>query len=97
MVVVSDMAVMDVVLCVELLVGAPLSCEASASRITNAVRTFVIVFRIPSGKGPDWVSFHSNSICRSLTSHCVNVLSDMTVAVAAFDQDLLCRLCCSHE
>ena len=44
MVVVSDMVIMDVVLCVELPVGAPLSCEASASCITNAAHTFVIVF-----------------------------------------------------
>ena len=43
-VVVSDMAVTDVVLCGELLVGAPLSCEASASHITNAAHTFMIAF-----------------------------------------------------
>lgn len=97
MVVVSDIAVTDVVLCVELPVGAPLSCEASASHITNAACTFTIVFQILSGKGPDRVSFHSNSICRSLVSHCATVLSDMAAAVSGFDQDLLCRLCCSHK
>ena len=56
---------------------SPLSREASASRITNAARKFAIVFRIPSGNGPDRVSFHSNSICRSRVSHCATVLSDM--------------------
>ena len=50
MVVVSDMVVMDVVLCVELLVGAPLSCEASASHITNAACTFMIVFKFLQGR-----------------------------------------------
>ena len=44
MVVVSDVMVMDVVLYVELAVGAPLSCEAAASHITNAVRKFTMVF-----------------------------------------------------
>jgi hypothetical protein len=76
-VVVSDMVVMDVVLCVELPVGALLSCEASASRMTNAARKFAMAFRIPSGNGPDRFSFQSSSICRSLESHCATVLSDM--------------------
>ena len=74
-VVVSDIT--DVVLHVELPVGAPISCEVSASRITNAARTFAIAFRIPSGKGPDRVNFQSSSICRSRMSHCATVLSDM--------------------
>jgi hypothetical protein len=59
--------------------SSPLPCEASASRITNAARKFAIVFRIPSGNGPDRVSFHSNSIRRSLASHCATVLSDAGV------------------
>jgi hypothetical protein len=56
--------------------SSPLSCEVSASRITNTVRKFTIASRIPSGNGPDQVSFHSNSIRRSLASHCATVLSD---------------------
>jgi hypothetical protein len=43
-VVVSDMAVMDVVLCIEHPPGAPLSCEASASCITNTAYKFAMVF-----------------------------------------------------
>ena len=53
------------------------ACEASASRIANAARKFVIMLQIPSGNGPDWFNFHSNSIQRSLVSHCATVLSDM--------------------
>ena len=67
----------DVLLHLELPVGALLSREASASHITNAACTFVIAFQIPSGKGPDRVSFQSSSICRSRMSHCATVLSDM--------------------
>ena len=59
--------------------SSPLSCEVSASRIANAARKFTIAFRIPSGNGPDRVSFHSNSIRRSLASHCATVLSDAGV------------------
>ena len=59
--------------------SSPLSCEVSASCITNAVRKFTIASRIPSGNGPDRVSFHSNSIRRSLASHCATVLSDVGV------------------
>ena len=65
------------------------SCEGSASRITNAARKFAMAFRIPSGNGPDRLSFHSNSICRSLASHCATVLSigyagvDVVTATAA--------------
>ena len=33
--------------------SSPLFGEVSASRIANAVRKFTIVFRIPSGNGPD--------------------------------------------
>jgi hypothetical protein len=73
------------------------SCKATASRTTNAARKLAMAFRIPSGKGPDRLSFHSNSIRRSLVSHCATVLSDMRAAVAAFDQDLLCCSCCSRE
>jgi hypothetical protein len=50
---------------------------SSSSYIMNAVRKFAITFQIPSGNGPDWVSFHSNSIHRSLALHCVTVLSDI--------------------
>ena len=57
--------------------SSPLSCEVSASRITNAARKFAIAFRIPSGNGPDQVSFQSSSMRRSLVSHCATVLSDM--------------------
>jgi hypothetical protein len=57
--------------------SSPLSCEVSASRITNAARKFTIAFRIPSGNGPDRVSFQSSSIRRSRLSHCATVLSDM--------------------
>ena len=57
--------------------SSPLSCEVSASRITNAARKFAIAFRIPSGNGPDRVSFQSSSIRRSRVSHCATVLSDM--------------------
>ena len=59
------------------LAGAGVFCEASASRITNAVRKSVIAFRVPSGKGPDRFSFQSSSIRRSRMSHCATVLSDM--------------------
>ena len=59
--------------------SSPHSCEASASRIVNAARKFTIAFRIPSGNGPDRVSFHLNSIRRSLASHCATVLSDAGV------------------
>ena len=57
--------------------SSPLSCEASASRITSAARKFAIAFRTPSGNGPDRVSFQSSSMRRSLVSHCATVLSDM--------------------
>jgi len=57
------------------LAPAGIFCEVSASRITNTACKFVIPFRIPSGNSPDRVSFHSNSICRSLASHCATVLS----------------------
>jgi hypothetical protein len=59
------------------LTGAGVLCEASASRIANAARKFEIVFRIPSGNGPDRFNFQSSSICRSRMSHCATVLSDM--------------------
>jgi hypothetical protein len=55
--------------------------EASASRIANAAHKFPIAFQIPSGNGPDQVSFHSNSICRSLALHCATVLSAADVFI----------------
>ena len=64
------------------------ACEASASRITNAARKFIIVLRIPSGNGPDWFNFHLNSIRRSLVSHCAAVLSDMASSCGCV------RICC---
>jgi hypothetical protein len=69
--------VVDVVAGVAALAGVGVFCEASASRITNTVRKFAIVFRILLGNGPDQFIFHSNSICRSLASHSATVLSDM--------------------
>jgi hypothetical protein len=66
--------VVEVVVVVAAYAGA---CEASASRITNAARKFAIALRIPSGNGPDRFIFHSNSMRRSLASHCATVLSDM--------------------
>jgi len=65
-----------------------IASSASASRITNAARKFAITFRIPLGNGPDRVSFHSHSICRSLASQCATVLSDM-VAVAVLESAVL--------
>ena len=59
--------------------SSPLFCEVSASHIANTVCKFTITFRIPSGNDPDWVSFHLNSIHRSLASHCTTVLSDAGV------------------
>jgi hypothetical protein len=53
------------------------SCEASASRITNAARKFAMAFWIWSGNGPDLFIFYSNSIWRSLMLHCATVLSDI--------------------
>ena len=76
----TSVAQLNVVRAVGGVVGSsPLSCEVSASRIANAARKFTIAFRIPSGNGPDRVSFHSNSIRRSLASHCATVLSDAGV------------------
>jgi len=69
--------VVEVVAGVAALTGVGVLCEASASRIANAARKFAIVFRILSGNGPDRFIFHSNSIRRSLASHCATVLSDM--------------------
>ena len=59
--------------------SSPLSCELSASCIANAACKFTIAFQIPSGNSPDRVSFHSNSVRRSLASHCTTVLSDAGV------------------
>jgi hypothetical protein len=64
-------------------------CDASASCITNTVHKFAMAVRIPSGNGPDQLSFHSDSICRSLVLHCATVLSigyagvDVVAATAA--------------
>jgi hypothetical protein len=65
-----------------------IASSASTSHITNAARKFAIAFQIPSGNGPDRVSFHSHSICRSLASQCTTVLSDM-VAVAVLESVVL--------
>ena len=109
---VSDMVVMDVVLCVGLavsmcivVVGAltssaqlnggilssPLSCEASTSRITNAMHKFTMAFQIPLRNGPDLFSFHSNSICRSLVLHYATMLSDMVGSIGCVG--ICCVLC----
>jgi hypothetical protein len=80
--------VVVVVVVVAVLAGVGIFCEAPASRITNAARKFVIVLRIPSGKGPDRVSFQSSSICRSLASHCATMLSDIAGSCGCV------RICC---
>ena len=69
--------VVEVVAGVAALTGAGVFCEASASRTANMACKFEIVFRIPSGNGPNLFSFQSSSICRSRMLHCVTVLSDM--------------------
>jgi hypothetical protein len=89
MVVVTVVAVLAGAGMVVVVVSWVVSCEGSASRITNTARRFAMAFQIPSGNSPDRLSFHSNSICRSLASHCATVLSigyagaDVVAATAA--------------
>jgi hypothetical protein len=61
------------------IVKNPRKSVQSCSTLINTVHKFTIGFQILSGNGPDQVSFHSNSICRSLASHCATVLSDVGV------------------
>ena len=54
--------------------------SALASGTMSAACRFTRALQMFSGNGPDRVSFHSSSICRSLVSHCATVFS----AVGAF-------------
>ena len=64
------------------------AASASASRTMSAAHRFTRVLRMLSGNGPDQVSFHSSSICRSLL-HCVTMFCVGT----AVDVSLTSEVC----
>ena len=65
------------------------AASALASCTTSAARRFARVLGMLSGNVPDWMSFHSSSICRSLVSHCATVFCVGT----AVDVSLTSEVC----
>ena len=64
------------------------AASALASHSTSAACRFARVLGMLSGNVPDWMSFHSSSICRSLL-HCVTMFCVGT----AVDVSLTSEVC----